>query len=203
MTADVRSQVTALVTALGNESDRAQATATAEELMLLVYPNLRRLAGKYLTSERVGHTLQPTALVHEAYCKLVDQGEADFHGRTHFFAVSARVMRRVLIDYARARKRSKRGGDRQRVTLVDERQSDELAGLDMEQLLNLNSALERLKKLDSRQAEILELRFFAGLTVKEVAEVLKVSKRTVEGDWAHARVWLQRELEKVEAGHGV
>ncbi len=195
MNSDARSQVTALVTLMGNEGEPARTTATAEQLMLLVYPNLRRLAQRYLAGERNDHTLQPTAVVHEAYCQLVDEDKVDWQGRTHFFAVSARVMRRVLVDHARARQRAKRGGGRQQVTLVEDRRSGGLGNLDMEQLLTLNAALERLAALDPRQAEILELRYFAGLTVREVAAALGLSKRTVEGDWTHARVWLQRELE--------
>ena len=198
MPSDARSQVTTLVTTMGSESDPAQVSATAEELMLLVYPDLRRLARSYLARERGSHTLQPTALVHEAYCRLVDRDRVSWQGRTHFLAVGARAMRRILVDHARRSKRAKRGGDWQRVTLVEGRRSTGLTEVDMEQLLTLNSALERLAELDPRQAEILELRFFAGLTVQEVAEALGVSKRTVEGDWAHARAWLQRELERQE-----
>lgn len=198
MNNDPRSQMTALVTTLGNDNKPDRTSATAEKLMLLVYPDLRRLAQKYLAGERVGHTLQPTALVHEAYCKLVDEDKVSWNGRTHFFAVGARVMRRVLVDHARARKRAKRGGDWHQVTLLEDRRWARLAKLGMEELLTLNAALERLAELDPRQAEILELRFFAGLTVREVAEALGVSKRTVEGDWTHAKVWLERELERGE-----
>ncbi len=200
MTSNARSQVTTLVTTMGNESDSATTAATADQLMLLVYPNLRRLAQRYLASERAGHTLQPTAVVNEAYCKLVDEDQVGWQGRTHFFAVGARAMRQVLVDHARARGRSKRGGGWQQVSLAEGRRSSGLANLDMEQVLTLNAALERLAELDPRQARILELRFFAGLTVREVAEVLGLSKRTVEGDWAHARVWLQRELERGDSG---
>ncbi len=200
MTSDERTRVTALVTAIGNETDRAVTRAATEELMLVVYPNLRQLAHRYLARERADHTLQPTAVVHEAYCKLVDEDKINWNGRTHFFAVGARVMRRVLVDHARARKRVKRGGSRQQVSLLEDRRAEGLSNLDMEQLLTLNAALERLAKLDPRQAEILEMRFFAGMTVREVADALGLSKRTVEGDWAHARVWLQRELERGESG---
>lgn len=117
MTTEARSQVTDLVTAMGRKGDAAEGVARADELMLLVYPNLRRLAQKLLNSENPGHTLQPTALVHEAYCKLVDPDKVSWNGRTHFFAVGARAMRRILVDHARARNRAKRGGDWQRVTL--------------------------------------------------------------------------------------
>jgi len=196
MTAEARSQVTSLLTVIDSDSQSRDRSAAAEELMLLVYPNLRRLAQRFFASERGNHTLQPTALVHEAYCKLVDLESIDWRGRTHFFAVGARAMRRILVDHARANQRAKRGGDWQRVTLVDDRRAPGLANLDAEQLLALNMALERLAKLDSRQAKILELRYFAGLTVSEVAASLSLSKRTVEGDWTHAKVWLQRELER-------
>ena len=202
MNSDARSRATELVASVSEGGDAGGDSATAEELMLLVYPNLRRLAQSYLAGERVGHTLQPTAVVHEAYCKLVDRAQVDWRGRTHFFAVGARAMRRVLIDHARARKRDKRGGHWQRVTLVDDRRAPRLADLDMDRLLTVNAALERLAELDSRQARIVELRFFAGLTVREVAEELGVSKRTVEDDWAHARAWLQRELDRAEGAEG-
>ena len=191
-----RSQVTALVTSLGEEKTSDRAAATMEQLMLLVYPDLRRLAQRYMANEREGHTLQPTALVHEAYCRLVDQDKVGWDARTHFFAVGAQAMRRILVDHARARGRDKRGGGWQPVTLLEDRRGADLSRLDMEQLLTLNTALDRLAQLDPRQAKILELRFFAGLTMREVAEVLGVSKRTVEGDWTHARVWLERELER-------
>lgn len=195
MSHDTRSQVTALVTSLSQGSEPSHDAANAEQLMLLVYPELRRLAGRYLAHERSDHTLQPTAVVHEAYCQLVDEQAIDWQGRTHFFAVGARVMRRILVDHARARGREKRGGDWQRVELKDARLPG-MAELGREELLSLNTALERLAALDPRQAQILELRFFAGLTVREVAEVLGISKRMVEAEWTHARVWLRRELER-------
>lgn len=195
MTSSAQSQETTPGSATRNEVDPSGTAAEAQELMLRVYPELRRLARRYLANERADHTLQPTAVVHEAYCLLAGQERLCWQGRTHFFAVSARVMRRVLIDYARARKRAKRGGDWLRVSLVEGRQSSGLANLDLEQILTLNAALERLAELDRRQAEILEMRFFAGMTVQEVADVMGLSKRTVEGDWTHARAWLERELE--------
>jgi RNA polymerase sigma factor (TIGR02999 family) len=161
--------------------------------MPLVYDELRRRAAFYMSRERSGHTLQPTALVHEAYLKLVDQSRVNWRGRTHFFAIGAGAMRRILIDYARGHGREKRGGDWQRVTLSEPLQSKE-SGLDMDELLMLEEALEKLARIDQREAKIVELRFFAGLKVNEVAEVLGVSKRTVEDDWVHARAWLNREL---------
>ncbi len=164
---------------------------SADDLLPLVYDELRRLAEGYLRRERPGHTLQPTALVHEAYLRLVDQDRVDWQGRTHFLAVGAHMMRRLLIDHARGRGRVRRGGDRQRLTLDDEMAA--VAGQDVD-LLALHEALETLAELDERQARIVELRFFAGLRVDEVAQVLGVSRRTVEGDWTHARAWLRREL---------
>lgn len=162
---------------------------SSEEMFGVVYDELRRLAAQYLSRERSGHTLQPTALVHEAYLRLAAQS-AEWDSKTHFFAVGARVMRRLLIDHARARGRDKRGGDWQRVTL------DPVAvELDDAALLALDDALERLAKLDAREAQIVELRFFAGMTVEEIAAELGVSKRTVESDWTHARAWLRRELQ--------
>ncbi len=170
--------------------------ATAEELLPHVYDELRLLARRYLSRERPDHTLQPTALVHEAYIKLVDQSKVDWQGRTHFFAVGAKVMRHLLIDHARGKGRAKRGGDRHRVTLADWLTPFGNRELDAEDLLALSEGLDRLAELDPRQAKVVELRFFGGLTVPEVALILDVSNRTVEGDWAHARAWLKRELSR-------
>lgn len=166
----------------------------ADELMPLVYDELRRLARGFFRSERVDHTLQPTALVHEVYLRLVDADRIDWQGRQHFFAVAARMMRRLLVDEARSHNRVKRGGEWLKVDfeLIDRTLHSE--GLEPEDLLTIDAALERLASLDERQARIVELRFFGGLDVAEVAEVLGTSKRTVEGDWTHARAWLRREL---------
>jgi RNA polymerase sigma-70 factor (ECF subfamily) len=170
------------------------ASSSPDDLFEAVYGPLRQLAGRYLRRERPGHTLQPTALVHEAYLKLVDQSRVDWKGRSHFFAVGAKVMRRVLIDHARSRKRTKRGGDRLRVTLSGLAGPPVGGDLDPTELLALHSALEKLAQLDERQARVVELRYFAGLKMSEVAEVLGVSKWTADGDWAKARVWLEQEL---------
>ena len=169
-------------------------TAAVDRLFPVVYDQLRRLAGSYLRNENAGHTLQATALVHEAYLKLVDQSRVDWKGRTHFFAVGAKVMRRILIDYARSRKRAKRGGDWLRITLSGLQGSPLGRDLDPAQFLALHTALEKLALLDARQARVVELRFFAGLTMSEVAEALGVSKRTADDDWAKARSWLEQEL---------
>ena len=194
MADDHEAEVTEIVTRLkeAGGSDRA----SAEELLPHVYDELRLLARRYLSRERPGHTLQPTALVHEAYIKLVDQSKVDWQGRTHFFAVGAKVMRHLLIDHARSKGRAKRGGDQQKVTLADGLTPFGNRQLDTEDLLALNEGLDRLAELDERQARVVELRFFGGLTVPEVALILGVSERTVEGDWAHARAWLKRELSR-------
>ena len=170
---------------------RAGDNRAADRLLPLVYDEFRHLAAGYLRHERPDHTLQPTALVHEAYLKLIDQRRVDWKGRTHFFAVAAEAMRRILIDHARRHKRLKRGGARQRITLDD---AVALSPDRDEDLIALDEALERLAGSDPRQAKVVELRFFGGLTVQEAAKVLGVSKRTVEGDWTFARAWLKREL---------
>lgn len=162
-----------------------------EELAKRVYPELRDLAQALMRRERAGHTLQPTALVHEAWVKLIDGDRVQFEGRAHFFGIAARCMRQILVDHARARSAEKRGGDRQRVTL------DEglLSGDDPDiELIALDDALAKLTALDERAARVAEMRLFAGMTVPEVAVELGVSARTVDGDWATARLWLSREL---------
>lgn len=189
---DAKARVTAILAGLGGED--ADPPTSAEELMPLVYEDLRKRAALYMRRESPGHTLQPTALVHEAYLKLADQSRVSWQGRTHFFAVGANIMRRLLIDHARRRGSDKRGGGWQRVTLTEFPSSFENSKLDPEHLLSLNAALEKLAELDAREAQIVELRFFGGLNMEEVAHVLGVSKRTAEGDWAHARAWLRREL---------
>ena len=165
----------------------------ARHLMPLVYEELRRLAHGQMRRERSDHTLQATALVHEAYFRLVNQPERTWQNRTHFIRIAAQVMRRMLIDYARARRTAKREGGLQRVALeepllVAEEQSD--------QLLALNEALERLAEFDPRQSRVVELRFFGGLTVVETAEALGMSAKTVKRDWNVARAWLHREVKK-------
>lgn len=196
MAEDREAEVTAIVTRLKQTGTSDH--VSAEELFPHVYGELRMLARRYLSRERPGHTLQPTALVHEAYIKLVDQSKVDWQGRTHFFAVGAKVMRNLLIDHARAKGRAKRGGDRRKVTLAEGLTPLGNRELDAEDLLTLNDGLDRLAELDARQAQVVELRFFGGLTVPEAALILGVSERTVEGDWAHARAWLKRELSRRE-----
>ena len=200
MESKARAQATAIVGRLGRALDGASTPASApraqaaEELLPLVYDELRRLARRYLSRERPDHTLEPTALVHEAYVRLVDPAQDNWRGRTHFFAVGARVMRHLLVDHARGKGRAKRGGGWRRVTLAEEAPPWAARDLDREDLLALDAALEKLSRIDEREARIVELRFFAGLKIREVASLLGVSKRTVEDDWAHARVWLRREL---------
>jgi RNA polymerase sigma factor (TIGR02999 family) len=187
-----KDRVTAIVAAVkeGPVSERAG----AEELFTIVYDELRRLARRYMSRETPGHTLQPTALVHEAYLKLVDQARVDWQGRTHFFAVGAKVMRNLLIDHARGRASAKRGGGLRRITLADVLTRSGGKEIDIGQIQDLDAALDKLEDLDERQARIVELRFFGGLNMDEIAHALGVSKRTIEGDWTHARAWLKREL---------
>lgn len=174
--------------------------ALADALMPLVYPELRRLAARFLAGDRGAHTLQPTAVVHEAYLRLVDQSRVSWKGRTHFLAVGAMMMRRIVVDHARQRARAKRGGDWQRITLPTGADPAAPQPLAVEDVLDVEAALGKLAALDERQARVVELRYFGGLTNEEVAESLGVSLRTVVGLWSHARAWLRRELER--AGQG-
>jgi RNA polymerase sigma-70 factor, ECF subfamily len=165
----------------------------APALMPLVYAELRRLAGGYMRRERPDHTLQPTALVHEAYLKLIEQRQTDWQSRSHFFAIAAQVMRRILLDHARGHVRLKRGGPQGKLTLHEaiigpEGQSAELLALD--------ESLTELARLDPRQSRIVEMRFFGGLSVEETAEVLGISPKTVKRDWAVARAWLYGRLKE-------
>lgn len=165
--------------------------AAPERLMPLVYDELRRLARVFLARERGGHTLQPTALVNEAYLRLVDQTHANWQNRAHFYGIAASMMRRVLIDHARAHATDKRGGAAIRLSIDDIQVPVEqrAAGL-----VALDEALERLSQIDERKSKIVEMRFFGGLSDEEIAEVLSVSTRTVLRDWKTARLWLYREL---------
>lgn len=168
----------------------------ADRLMPLVYDQLRGLARSMLNQESPGQTLQPTALVNETYLRMADQTRVDWRGKTHFFAIGAKMMRRILVDYARSKKRQKRGGGMQRIPLNDDMR---VTNRNDEDVLAIESALTELAELDPRQAQIVELRFFGGLTVEEVAEVLGVSKRTVESDWTMVRAWLRRRLSQEPA----
>lgn len=164
-----------------------------DELTPLVYAELRRLAHRYISHERPGHTLQTTALVNEAYVRLVDKKDIQWENRAHFFGVSAQIMRRILVDYARQSNSAKRGGAAQRVTL------DEQALVSREraaELVALDEAMNSLAAVHPRRTEVVELRYFGGLNNKEIAEVLSVSEATVERDWRFARAWLYRELQQ-------
>lgn len=161
-----------------------------DRLTPMVYDELCRLARRYLTRERPGHSLQATALVNEAYLRLVDYKQMQWNDRSHFFAVSAQLMRRILVEHAR-RHNLKRGGDVQHVELEE---SVVVAGSRPADLLALDDALNELARLDARKAQVVEMRFFAGLSVEEIAEVLKVSPITVMRDWNAAKAWLYREL---------
>lgn len=164
-----------------------------DRLIPQVYEELRRLAGRYVRREPADSPLQPTALISEAYLRLVDQARIDWQGRTHFFAVAARQMRRILVDQARERRAAKRGGGVAPVTVVDDALAggEPVAGVD---LLALDAALGELAGIDPRQAELVELRFFAGMTVPETAVALGVSPATVKREWALAKAWLYRKL---------
>lgn len=162
-----------------------------DQLLPLVYDELRGIAGAYLMRERAGHTLQPTALVHEAYMRLIDQRTADWRNRAQFYGLAAQMMRRILINHAIAKKAEKRGGGRA-VSLEDITIAFDDTNFD---LVDLNDALERLAELDKQKCEIVEMKFFGGMTTEEIAEALAVSTRTVERGWTFARSWLYKELE--------
>ena len=165
-----------------------------EELLPEVYDELRALAGGFLRAERADHTLQPTALVHEAWMRVLQQSGVHWKSPGHLRALGATLMRRILVDHARKKKAAKRGGGQQAVTLNSELLDGEgERGLDV---LALEEALEKLARLDERQARIIELRFFAGLTIPEAAEALEISETTVEDQWRFARAWLARELSR-------
>lgn len=165
--------------------------AALGELMPLVYDELRRMAKRYMNSQPSGHTLQTTALIHEAYLKLADKREKNFANRAHFFAVAANAMRHILVDHARSRQTEKRGGAAQIISLENAPVvSDERAA----EIVRLDDALKNLAAADERKSQVVELRYFGGLSVEETAEVLKISPETVMRDWRFAKTWLLREL---------
>jgi RNA polymerase sigma-70 factor, ECF subfamily len=178
------------ITALLGDWSRGNGAALAEVLPL-VYAELRRVAARQLRNERADHTLQPTALVHEVYMRLVDQRRVDWQNRTHFFGVAAQLMRRILVDHARRHGASKRGEGVRSVS-IDE--INDLAASNGMPVLAFDHALDRLEAIDSGLAKIVELRAFGGLTIEEVAHVLSVSPSTVKRDWRTAKAWLKREL---------
>ncbi len=173
---------------------RAGSREAERDLLDVVYPELRRLAMYYLSRERKGHTLQPTALVHEAYIRLVGQRDKEWLNRSHFLGVLGQIMRRVLVDHARSANARKRKGNR---TPLDEKVLV-FSAEDPSSILEIDSALNRLAEWDARQARIVELRYFAGLSIEETADLLEISSRTVRREWTLARAWLHGELE----GHG-
>ena len=183
-------EVSQLLRAWGNGEK-----AAADKLMPLVYEELRRIARRQMRRQRAGHTLQTTALIHEAYLRLVRESDVHWQNRAHFFGVAAKAMRHILVDYARSRQAAKRGGAAEHVLL------DEAAVVSAEpaELIALDDALQSLAALDQRKSQVVEFKYFGGLTVKEIAEVLQVSPETVARDWRLARVWLLRELSKTPA----
>ena len=162
-----------------------------DKLMPAVYDELRRQAARYLRREQAGHTLQTTALIHEAYMRLVDQRNVQWQNRAQFFGIAAQMMRRILVDHARTKKRVKRGGSDIKVSLADATMPVEERDLDV---IALDEALTRLAEIDEQQSRVVELRFFSGLTVEETAEVMGISPATVKRDWSMAKAWLHREL---------
>jgi RNA polymerase sigma factor (TIGR02999 family) len=163
------------------------------KLIPMVYDELHKLASRYLRRERPDHTLQTTALVHEAYLKLVDQREANWENRVQFFAVAAQLMRRILVDYARRHRASKRGGDVYKLSLEEALLPSEEKDAE---LLALDEALDRLATIDSQQSRVVELRVFAGLSLEETAQALNISPRTVRREWSMAKAWLHRQIRK-------
>jgi len=185
MAKPVSKNVTQLLHAWGKGDEAAR-----DELIPLVYDTLRRIARHQLRGERAGHTLETTALINEAYLKLVEQS-VSWQSRAHFFGIAARLMRQLLVDYARARQRLKRGGDMQQISLTDAAGIAEDKAVD---LLALDDALQILTEVDPQSSRIVELRFFGGLTIEETAQVMGISTPTVERGWRAARAWLQTEL---------
>jgi len=188
MTPPAQNEVTQLLLAW-SDGDKA----ALEELTPLVYAELHRLAGKYMRRERAGHPLQTTALVNEAYVRLVDLRQVRWQNRAHFFGVAAQLMRHILVDFARARLRAERGGYKQQVSLEEAAVVSKEKSADF---IALDDALKTLAEIDPRKSRMVELRFFGGLSVEETAEALNVSPRTVQREWNLARDWLYRELSK-------
>ena len=186
MTTPSTKEITQLLLAW-SEGDQA----ALEKLTPLVYSELHRMARGYMVKERPGHTLQTTALINEAFMRLIDWKNVSWQNRAHFFSVAAQMMRRVLVDFARSRNYAKRGGGAQQISLDEEAIYHEDHG---EEFIALDEALKRLAEFDQRKCQVVELRFFGGLSVEETAVVLKISRRTVMREWDLARAWLYREL---------
>lgn len=184
-----REEITRLVMALADPDELSD--ESREVIIERLYPELRSLAGSLMARERAGHTLQPTALVNEAWLRLVDVEMVNLQGRAHFFGIAARCMRQVLVDHARGKAAEKRGGSWERVTL----DAAVLAAEDPQfELIALDEALTRFEALDPRASRVAEMRLFAGMTINEIAADLDISPRTVDGDWATARMWITREM---------
>ena len=186
-----RSPVTALLVRWRSGDDEA-----LQELMPLVYGELRRLARSYLRQERPDHTLQSTALVHEAYVRLTGSSLPEWQDRAHFFGIAANLMRQILVEHARGRNTAKRGGGACRLAIDEAEEQPDRSGVD---IVALDDALKDLSKIDQQQSRVVELRFFAGLSIEDTAELLGVSPSTVKRDWNTARVWLFRELDRTSA----
>lgn len=164
-----------------------------DELLPAVYDELKRIAAYYMSRERSNHTLQPTALVNETYLKLIDQRQVDWKNRAHFFGLAAEIMRRILVNHARDRITDKRGGNAQQVSLSIVVNSYEKPDLD---ILAVNEALQKLAEIDARKSRIVELKFFGGLTIEEIAEVMQISHATIEREWSFSRAWLFNAMNK-------
>lgn len=162
-----------------------------DQLFPLVYNHLRDIAQRQLARERSGHTLQKTELVHEVYLKLIDQTKINWKNRNHFYAIATKAMRQILVDYARKKTAQKRGGKQQRLTFNEEKINLEQHA---EDLIALNDLIDRMAQFDKRKSRVVEMRFFAGMTIREIAELLEVSTRTVDRDWLKARTWIHKEL---------
>ena len=180
--------ITELILAWGNGDKEA-----IDQLVPLIYEELHRLAARYMRREHPGHTLQTTALVNEAYCKLIDQKNVQWQNRAHFFGIAAQAMRRILVDHARSRLRLKRGGAVNKISLDE---SALIPQPEMKELISLDDALTRLAQFDPQKSRIVEMKFFGGLSMDEIAEVEKVSKSTIEREWRKAKAWLHHEVQK-------
>lgn len=172
--------------------------AALNELIPVVYQELRRMAGNYLRMEKPGHTLQPTALVHEAWLRLIDQTRVDWQNRAQFFGVAAQMMRRILVDHAKTKHREKRGGDAVKLSLDDAINLSRERAAD---LIALDDALDELTRIDGRKSRVVELRYFAGFSVEETAQILEVSPDTVMRDWKMAKAWLYQRITRIEDHH--
>ncbi len=164
-----------------------------EQLMPLVYEELRQMARRYMKQQSAGHTLQATELIHEAYLKIARSEDRNWQNRAHFFGVAAKAMRQILVDHARSKHSNKRGGWQERITITDE---TKVASCNSSEIVALDDALKLLEEIDKRRSSVVEMKFFGGLEIEEIAEVLKVSPTTVKRDWQFARTWLLRELAK-------